>query len=243
MEYDKNICPVVDVDGVIATGKQFDLDITLPKDNRNVIYGIIRDCYKEPVRDAIVKLIEVVCECGKEERRPVSHTFTDKNGEFVFGPLCPDKFYEIQIWVDHVKHAKICATCEHEGACLKGVDMDCDKKDKCFHKEKHECKDKCDCKKEHDCKYKCNCEKEHECKHYFKPECDYKDKCECKEEKHDCMDKCNCKEEKHDCMDKCDCKEKKHECMDKCDCKEEKKGCMEKCDHKGKCDHRPFYCR
>ncbi len=223
MEYDKNICPVVDVDGVIATGKQFDLDITLPKDNRNVIYGIIRDCYKEPVRDAVVKLIEVVCECGKEERRPVSHTFTDKNGEFVFGPLCPDKFYEIQIWVDHVKHAKICATCEHEGACLKGVDMDCDKKDKCFHKEKHECKDKCDCKdkceckNEHDCKDKCDCKKEHECKHCCKPECDCKDKCECKEEKEDCMDKC--------------------------DCKEEKKGCMDKCDHKGKCEQRPFYYR
>ena len=223
MEYDKNICPVVDVDGVIATGKQFDLDITLPKDNRSVIYGIIRDCYKEPVRDAVVKLIEVVCECGKEERRPVSHTFTDKNGEFVFGPLCPDKFYEIQIWVDHVKHAKICATCEHEGACLKGVDMDCDKKDKCFHKEKHECKDKCDCKdkceckNEHDCKDKCDCKKEHECKHCCKPECDCKDKCECKEEKEDCMDKC--------------------------DCKEEKKGCMDKCDHKGKCEQRPFYYR
>lgn len=223
MEYDKNICPVVDVDGVIATGKQFDLDITLPKDNRNVIYGIIRDCYKEPVRDAVVKLIEVVCECGKEERRPVSHTFTDKNGEFVFGPLCPDKFYEIQIWVDHVKHAKICATCEHEGACLKGVDMDCDKKDKCFHKEKHECKDKCDCKdkceckNEHDCKDKCDCKKEHECKHCCKPECD--------------------------CKDKCDCKEEKEDCMDKCDCKEEKKGCMDKCDHKGKCEQRPFYYR
>ena len=25
-------CPVVDVDGVIANGKQFDLDITLPND-------------------------------------------------------------------------------------------------------------------------------------------------------------------------------------------------------------------
>ena len=85
MEYDKKICPVVDVDGVIATGKQFDLDITLPKDNRNVIYGIIKDCYKEPVRDAVVKLIEVVCECGKEERRPVSHTFTDENGELLYG--------------------------------------------------------------------------------------------------------------------------------------------------------------
>ena len=39
MEYDKNICPVVNVDGVIERGKQYDLDITLPEDNRNVIYG------------------------------------------------------------------------------------------------------------------------------------------------------------------------------------------------------------
>ncbi len=245
MEYDKNICPVVDVDGVIATGKQFDLDITLPKDNRNVIYGIIRDCYKEPVRDAVVKLIEVVCECGKEERRPVSHTFTDKNGEFVFGPLCPDKFYEIQIWVDHVKHAKICATCEHEGACLKGVDMDCDKKDKCCHKDKHECKEKCNCKNDYDCKYDykedCNCKKEHDCK----------DKCDCKKE-NECKDNCDCKKEhdyKHECKEDCECKnechckEEKKECIEKCDCKEEKKGCMEKCDHKGKCDPRPFYYR
>ena len=126
MEYDKNICPVINVDGVIASGKQFDLDITLPKDNRNVIYGIIRDCYKEPVRDAVVKLIEVVKTHSKEERKPVSHTFTDKEGEFVFGPLCPDKYYEIQIWANNVKHSKICAECKHEGSCLKGVSMnDC----------------------------------------------------------------------------------------------------------------------
>ena len=89
MEYDKNTCPVVDIDGVTASGKQFDLDITLPEDNRNVIYGIIHDAYKEPIRDAVVKLIEVTNEYGKEERKPVSHTFTDKEGEFVFGPLCP----------------------------------------------------------------------------------------------------------------------------------------------------------
>ena len=30
MEYEKNVCPVLNVDGVLATGKQFDLDITLP---------------------------------------------------------------------------------------------------------------------------------------------------------------------------------------------------------------------
>ena len=35
MEIDKKPqCPVLDVDGVISGGKQFDLDITLPEDNR-----------------------------------------------------------------------------------------------------------------------------------------------------------------------------------------------------------------
>ena len=71
MEYDKNVWPIVDIDGAIECGKQFDLDIVLPEDNRNVIYGIIRDCYKDPVCDAVVKLIEVVCDHGKEERKPV----------------------------------------------------------------------------------------------------------------------------------------------------------------------------
>lgn len=125
MEFDKNICPIIDIDGLMECGKQFDLDITLPCDNREVIYGIVRDCFKEPVSDAVVKLIEVVCEHGKDERKPVSHTFTDKNGEFLFGPLCPNKVYEIEIWVNKVKHVKVCAKCEHEGPCLKGEDIDC----------------------------------------------------------------------------------------------------------------------
>lgn len=157
MEFDKNICPVVNVDGMISAGKQFDLDITLPKDNRNVIYGVIKNCHKEPVRDAVVKLIEV-CKTnyGKEEKKPVSHTFTDKDGEFVFGPLCPDKYYEIQIWVDEVKHTKICVTCEHHGSCLNGTDIDCHKTHKpykeCDDSEPFSCEDHC---KDHDDKKKC----------------------------------------------------------------------------------------
>ena len=127
-EFKKPVCPSIDVDGVINKGKQFDLDITLPEDHRNVIYGIVKDCFKDPVQDAVVKLVEVVYDHGKEERRPVGHTFTDKEGEFVFGPLCANKFYEIQVWADNVKHKKICASCGHKGKCLKGVKLDCDKK-------------------------------------------------------------------------------------------------------------------
>ena len=127
MEFEKKICPIVNVDCVIASGKQFDVEIVLPEDNRHVIFGVIKDCYKEPICDAVVKLIEVDKECGKEERKPVAHTFTDKNGEFVFGPLCPNKFYEILVWVNEVKHVKVCAKCKHEGKCLKGIKMNqCD---------------------------------------------------------------------------------------------------------------------
>ena len=128
MEFDnKDKCPVVDVDGVISSGKQYDIDITLPEDNRSVIYVVIKDEYDEPIRDAVVKLIEVERECGKEERKPVSHTFTDKDGEFVFGPLCANKYYEVQVWANKVRHHKICTTCHHKGKCLKGVKLDCDK--------------------------------------------------------------------------------------------------------------------
>lgn len=136
MEVDKKICPIVKVDGLIASGKQFDIDVRLPEDNRNVVYGVVRDSYKEPIENAVVKLVEVCYEHGREERKPVSHTFTDKDGEFVFGPLCPNKFYEVNIWVDQVKHIKICAKCKHEGKCLKGTDIDkCD-----FTIDKPECK-------------------------------------------------------------------------------------------------------
>ena len=142
--------------------KQYDLDITLPEDNRSVIYGIVKDCYQEAVCDAVVKLVEVVCECGKEERRPVSHTFTDKNGEFVFGPLCSNRFYEIEIWVDKVKHCKVCTKVEHDGDCLKGIKMDCKKENHLpCHKdeEKNCCEEKCntECEKNDDkCDKKCD---------------------------------------------------------------------------------------
>ncbi len=141
MEDKKPFCPIIDVDGVISGGKQFDLDITLPEDNRDVIYGVVKNCFKEPVSDAVVKLVEVVCEHGKEERRPIGHTFTDKEGEFVFGPLCPGKEYALQIWVNDTKKIKICAKCHHEGKCLKGDK--CDKCD-CFIDDHKENCDKCD---------------------------------------------------------------------------------------------------
>lgn len=109
---------------------------------------IFRVDFKEPVCDAVVKLTEIVYNCGKEERRPIGHTFTDKEGEFVFGPLCPDRKYALQIWANTTKKIKVCAKCHHEGKCLKGDK--CDKCD-CFLDDKKPCfRDECseDCKED-----------------------------------------------------------------------------------------------
>lgn len=74
--------------------------------------------------------------------------FTDKEGEFVFGPLCPDRKYALQIWANTTKKIKVCAKCHHEGKCLKGDK--CDKCD-CFLDDKKPCfRDECseDCKED-----------------------------------------------------------------------------------------------
>ena len=130
-------CPVIDVNGLISKGKQFDLDITLPEDERDVIFGTLKNVFKEPIKDAVVKLIEIEFgKEGKKKRTPISHTFTDKHGEFVFGPLCPGKEYAIDIWVNDVRHFDIDVKVRHEGKCLKERH-----EEKCEHKDKCECKD------------------------------------------------------------------------------------------------------
>ena len=144
------MCPIVDIDGYIANGKQYDLDITLAQDNRDVIYGVVKNCFKDPVKDAVVKLVEVDYNMGKKELKPVSHTFTDDEGEFVFGPLCPGKKYSVQVWANSVEHVKICAKCQREGRCLKGVKLECDYKpdyDEIFPCKKEENEKECGCNK------------------------------------------------------------------------------------------------
>ena len=119
-------CPVIDVNGLVSKGKEFDLDINIPEDNRDIIFGTIKDCYKEPLKNAVVKLIEIdYCKQGKKRRLPVSHTFTNKYGEFVFGPLCPGKEYALDIWVNDIRNYKICIDADKcDDKCLKGKNQD-----------------------------------------------------------------------------------------------------------------------
>ena len=43
MDFEDKCCPIIDVDGHIEKGKQFDLDIVLPEDDRGVLFGVVRD--------------------------------------------------------------------------------------------------------------------------------------------------------------------------------------------------------
>lgn len=125
MEFDKK--EIIDFNGIIASGKQFDIEIKIPDDSRNVIFGVVKDSCGEAISNAVVKLIEIEKKLGKCERKPISHTFTNEDGEFVFGPLCPDRHYSIDLWVNKVEHIKICHTAKHQGECLKGEKIKCHK--------------------------------------------------------------------------------------------------------------------
>ena len=122
----------IEVKGFVSGGTQYDLDIELPEDNREAIFGTIKDSYGDPISDAVVKLIEVKKDFVKTERKPVTHTFTDKHGNFVFGPLCAKRKYEIEVWANKVDHVKICEVCSHHGKCLKGINLDCDEGKTCM---------------------------------------------------------------------------------------------------------------
>ena len=123
-EHDKEKFPIVEVDGFVEAGKQFDIEINLPEDNRRVIFGIIKDSHKEYVKDAVVKLVEVATDKYGKRRLPVAHTFTNEYGEFVFGPLCADKEYSIDVWAGKVKATKVCAKVDKKGKCLKAIKLD-----------------------------------------------------------------------------------------------------------------------
>jgi len=123
MSLERHEHPLVRVDGHVERGRNYDVEIAMPDDNRDSIYGVLRDLDKEPIRDAVVKLVEI----RDGERRPVSHTFTNEAGEFVFGPLCRDRQYEVLFWASKVRHVKICKEIGHQGGCLTGVRLDCDR--------------------------------------------------------------------------------------------------------------------
>lgn len=113
--------------------EQIDAKVKLHKEPRSVIHGVVVDEHNKPVKDAVVKLLRENCH-DHHKLDPITHTFTDDCGQFLFGPLCPHVKYIVKVWHCHIKSREIIVEPEH-----------CDEPCKC----EDECHDNCDHEHEH----------------------------------------------------------------------------------------------
>lgn len=87
--------------------EQIEATVKVPEENRSVIHGTVINCKNIPIKDAVVKLFEKIkTSCGSK-LIPITHTFTDNCGEFLFGPLHPNKEYALKVWYHDVNIRKI----------------------------------------------------------------------------------------------------------------------------------------
>lgn len=95
--------------------EQIDAVIQIGKEKRSVLYGTVIDECGNPVADAVVKLLRI-CDKGIV---PLTHTFTDKYGQFLLGPLCPNEKYMLKIYKDNItiRYEAMNTTC-YEGKCI-----------------------------------------------------------------------------------------------------------------------------
>lgn len=136
---------------VPCENEQIDAVIKLCKEDRSVFYGVVLDECNEPIEDAVVKLLEVN-EDGCLE--PKYHTFTDEDGQFLFGPLNPGVEYVIKVWMKHEK-SRMMVIHDNCDDTDYGYD-DCDDN---HHGHNDHCK--CGDNHHHD-KYNCTCNNEHQ---------------------------------------------------------------------------------
>ena len=73
--------------------------ITIPEEIRSIVHGTVYDIEGNTIKDAVVRLYEIT----QGSARPVSHTFTDSEGEFIFGPLIAQRDYLVKVYVEGVK--------------------------------------------------------------------------------------------------------------------------------------------
>ena len=83
--------------------EQIETVITLPEEKRSIIHGYVKDHKNKLVKDAIVKLFEVIDCQDHHSLKPLTHTFTDECGQFLLGPLTPGMTYAIMVWYDNVQ--------------------------------------------------------------------------------------------------------------------------------------------
>lgn len=91
----------------VKRGEQKELELKVKGEKRGLLRGVVVDECNNYIEDAAVKLFEV-CEkkCEHDGKKlilvPITHSFTDEFGQFIFGPLCPDKKYALKVWFNSV---------------------------------------------------------------------------------------------------------------------------------------------
>lgn len=87
--------------------EQLEALVKLPEEPRSIIHGIVKNHNNKLVKDAVVKLFELRNPSNPCSLKPITHTFTDECGQFLFGPLIPNKQYVIKVWVNDIKIRQI----------------------------------------------------------------------------------------------------------------------------------------
>lgn len=99
---------LVKIDFKSGENEQIKTMIKIPKEKRSIVYGMVIDYNGQIAKDAVVKLFEVTNQPNK--LKPLTHTFTDEQGQFLFGPINANKKYVIKVWYDNVKTKQITVT-------------------------------------------------------------------------------------------------------------------------------------
>ncbi len=87
---------------VTGENEQIDATIKVPKEPRSMLHGVVMDCSNKVIKDAVVKLFKVRGAHHSCRLKPITHAFTDRDGQFMFGPLAANCKYVIKVWVNHV---------------------------------------------------------------------------------------------------------------------------------------------
>jgi len=72
--------------------------VTVPNERRSIVHGTVYNLDGQHVADAVVRLFV----CNEEKLEPVADTFTDSDGEFIFGPVETEKNYVVKVYVNGV---------------------------------------------------------------------------------------------------------------------------------------------
>lgn len=98
--------------------EQIEAIIKVPKEPRSMIHGVVKDHCNKVIKDAIVKLFKMGNPTNPKAMEPITHTFTDEHGQFMFGPLAPHEKYVIKVWINHVNIREIVINADdHDDEC------------------------------------------------------------------------------------------------------------------------------